>query len=354
MDSASPSADDYSDYYLDGPTEDQLDELEARRAHALDRPLEPGSSLSWQGPNLHPESLPPADYARDTPLPSPHEPRPLLSALLARESPAGIGRGWSLRLLDGLQTGADQCAQVWRCEAVNREGREVGRVVLKLYHQSLFPFPNSDEWPDVEQDVFWWWPARHAEACESRAYRELSAYQGRDVPLCYGFYKFRLHDSEEVVGVVLEDLVGHVIPFSKLVARPTAALRGTRDQISELACSLFELHRRVNESGILHAAKHDGQLHQLKGSWSCIVATGFGHCRFVDRSREVHRRTLDRERAQGPLQPWDETWWALSNSQAGVKSTVEDLFGAMGLKYARWTAEKKTQERLSFLEDDVL
>mgnify|MGYP007100412453 CR=1 FL=1 len=110
----------------------------------------------------------------------------------------------------------------------------------------------------------------------------------------------------------------------------------------------------MNECGILHAAKYAGQLHQIKGSWSSIVATGFGHCRFVDRSREVHRRTLERERAQGPLDPWDEVFWALSNSQDGVQSTVQDLFEAMRLDYRRWRGEKVTQERLSFLEDDVL
>ena len=171
MASAHPSADDYVGFYLDSPTEEQIDELKALRARALDYPLEPGASLDWQGPNLHPESLPPADYLRDPPLPSPHEPRPLLSVLLAPSSPAGVGRGWTLRLLDGIQTGADKWSQVWRCEAVDVLGLAIGRVVLKLYHQALFPFPDADMWPDVEQDVFFWWPARHAEACESRAYR---------------------------------------------------------------------------------------------------------------------------------------------------------------------------------------
>ncbi|GAA5923934.1 hypothetical protein JCM3775_005552 [Rhodotorula graminis] len=355
MASANPSADDYVGFYLDRPTEKQLDELEALRAHALDHPLEPGNSLSWQGPNLHPESLPPADYPRPTtPLPSPHEPRPLLAALLAHDSPAQSGRGWSLRLVDGLQTGADQWSQVWRCEAVDGQGREVGRVVLKLYHQALFRFPDGDEWPDVEQEVFFRWPARHAEACESRAYRDLSAYQGRDVPFCYGFYMFRLPDGNDVVGVVLEDLVDKVVPFAKLVEDPTTAQRGTYEQVAELAYSAFELHRRVTECGILHVAKYAEDLHQLKGSWSCIIATGFGHPLFLDRAREVHRRTLERERAQGPLEPWAEIFCALSNSQVGVRSTVEELFRAMGHDFRRWRDEERAQERLAFLEDRVL
>ena len=171
MASAQPSADDYIGFYVDPPTDEQLDELKALRARALDYPLEPGASLSWEGPNLHPESLPPADYPRDPPLPSPHEPRPLLSVLLADDSPAGSRPSWSLRLLEGVQTGADRWSQVWRCEAVDGQGRTVGRVVLKLYHQALFPFPDRDLHPNVEHDVFYWWPAHHAEACESRAYR---------------------------------------------------------------------------------------------------------------------------------------------------------------------------------------
>ncbi|GAA5854851.1 hypothetical protein JCM9279_005538 [Rhodotorula babjevae] len=325
MASANPSPDDYIGFYIDPPTEEQFEELRAVREHALDYPLERGDSLSWQGPNLHPESLPPADY-------------PCVPSV------------WSLRLLEGLQTGAGQWSQVWRCEAVDQYGAENGRVLLKLYDPSLFPFPDDMIQSSIEDDSFVWWPARHAEACESRAYCELSAYQGRDVPICYGFYMFHLPDGKGVVGVVLEDLVFKIVPFSKLAVRPTAAQRGTYEQ----ACAAFELHRRVNECGILHAASHDGELHQLKGSWRCIVAIGFGHCEFLDRAREIHRRSLERTRAQGPVDPYDEIFWALESSQAIVKSTVTGLIWAMRLDYERWRAEEKTQERLSFLDDGIL
>ena len=171
MDTAQLLADDFSDYYLSPPAPQQLEELEALRAAALEHALKAGDALSWQGPNLHPESLPPVDYPRDPPLPSPHEPRPRLSALLVRDSPAIGGPAWSLRLLEGLQTGADKWSQVWRCEAVDGRGRTVGRVVLKLYHQALFPFPSSYFRSMPEHDNFHWWPARHAESRESRAYR---------------------------------------------------------------------------------------------------------------------------------------------------------------------------------------
>ncbi|GAA5844441.1 hypothetical protein JCM9279_006307 [Rhodotorula babjevae] len=329
MASADPSADDFSDYYLDPPTEDQLDELEAQRARALEHPLKPGDSLSWQGPNLHPESLPPADYPGETPLPSPHEPRPLLSAFLARDSPGSGASVWSVRLLEGIQTGADKWAQVWRGEAVDEQVRTVGRVVL-LYQQALFPFPDEELPSNAEHDCFWWWPARHAEACESRAYHDLSAYQGRDVPLCYGFYKFCLPDGEEVVGVVLEDLVGEVVPFTKLVAEPESAQRRTYAQVGALAFAAFELHRRVNESGIITAANGVEDLHQLKGS-----------------------SPVERDRAKGPLAPWADRFCGLYNSESTVVSTARDLFAAMGHDYFEWREEKATQERLSFLETEL-
>ncbi|GAA5854854.1 hypothetical protein JCM9279_005539 [Rhodotorula babjevae] len=349
MASANPSTDDFSDYYLDPPTEEQLDELEARRVRALQHPLTLGDSLSWQAPNLHPESLPPADYPRETPLVSPHEPRPLLATLLARDSPNGGGPSWSLRLLEGLQTGADKWSQVWRGEAVDEQGRTVGRVVLKLYYQALFPFPDRDLHPNVEHDVFYWWPAHHAESCESRAYRELSTYQGRDVPFCYGFYEFRLPNGDEVVGVVLEDLVDDVVPFSSLVQRPGSTQRGTYKQ----ACAAVELHHRVTTSGLISTANHVEDLHRLKISWYCVVAIGFSHCEFLDRAHEIHRRNLERQRAQGPLEPWEEVSWALSNSESIIVSTVQGLLEAMGHDYQQWRQEKATQQRLSFLEEEL-
>lgn len=110
----------------------------------------------------------------------------------------------------------------------------------------------------------------------------------------------------------------------------------------------------MTECGLLDAAKFAEELHHINGSWSCIVATGFGHCGSLDRAREVHRRYIERERAHGPLDPGVEVLWAVPDSQVGLRSTVQKLFKAMGHDYGRWRNEKATQQRLSFLEDDVL
>ena len=184
METAQLSADDFSDYYLSPPSPRQLEELEALRAAALEHALKAGDALSWQGPNLHPKSLPPTEYPRETPLPSPHGPRPLFSALLARDSPGVGGPAWSLRLLEGIQTGAGQHSQVWRCKVVDGRGLEVGRVVLKLYDQALFPYPHRWSVSKPEHDSFDWWPARHAKARESRAYRCAPPSLHPPYPLC--------------------------------------------------------------------------------------------------------------------------------------------------------------------------
>lgn len=109
----------------------------------------------------------------------------------------------------------------------------------------------------------------------------------------------------------------------------------------------------MTDSGLISTANHVEDLHQLKSSWSCIVAIGFGHCEFLDRAREIHRRNLERKRAHGPLGPWDEVSWALTKSESTVVSTARVLFKAMGHDYFEWREEKATQERLSFLETEL-
>lgn len=47
----------------------------------------------------------------------------------------------------------------------------------------------------------------------------LKIYQGRDLPICYGFYRFRAPCGEEVVGVVLEDLLDVTETLSDLAIR---------------------------------------------------------------------------------------------------------------------------------------
>lgn len=55
----------------------------------------------------------------------------------------------------------------------------------------------------------------------------LRPYQGRDLPLCYGFYTFNLPSNEIAVGVILEDLSEDTIPLSTFFQREKAADRIT-------------------------------------------------------------------------------------------------------------------------------
>ncbi|GAA5891771.1 hypothetical protein JCM6882_006201 [Rhodosporidiobolus microsporus] len=197
-----------SEYYVKRSTGAQDKAYRAARRPALADPLEKGVTLTWSGPNLYPETTPPSDYPYNaTPEPTPNPPRPLLPALLAVDSPSQGGSGWSLKLVEPLMVGEDRYSQVWRCEVVPppRVPGPVGTVILKLRHQALFPLPEDfDSCPEV--DSWNWLPAKHLARRERLAFDRLRPYQGRDVPLCYGFYLFDLPSAETVIGVVLEDL----------------------------------------------------------------------------------------------------------------------------------------------------
>ncbi|GAA6007046.1 uncharacterized protein JCM10292_003440 [Rhodotorula paludigena] len=226
---------DYPEYILHRPTEDELEAMEDAREPALSDPLKRGCVLAWNGPNRHRESLPPNDYPpAATTDPSPHSPRPLVERLIAPDSPAHGGQGWSLRLVEVVQTGAEKWSQVWRCSVVDGSGEVLdGTIALKLYQQSLFPlpepaksFPHCDNWN--------WYPASHLESREAEAYSLLQIYQGRDIPLCYGFYRFQVPCREDVVGVVLEDLLDTTETLAELVVREDYHKRFDMDKIDAL------------------------------------------------------------------------------------------------------------------------
>ncbi|GAA6032649.1 hypothetical protein JCM8097_004861 [Rhodosporidiobolus ruineniae] len=300
---------DLSEYYLKWPTEDELDAYSEAQQPALADPLEKGVLLEWSGPSLHLDSLPPVDYPlNDTPEPTPNPPRPLLQPLLAANSPLHGGEGWSLRLIEALQEGEEEWSQVWRCEVLC-VGEAVGTVVLKLRQQSLFPPPQEID-SSPEYDFFNWWPASHLIKREALAYNRLRPYQGRDIPLCYGFYTFTTPCGEITVGVVLEDLADSTIALDEYIDREGRGKRLTTSSVKRFAVAAFSLQNRLQSRGILASPS---RLHHflalrftLNNSTPILIAHGFGTSRPVEIALGNRKKADDNDRAEGrePL-AWD-------------------------------------------------
>ncbi|GAA6052272.1 hypothetical protein JCM3770_007413 [Rhodotorula araucariae] len=127
----------------------------------------------------------------------PNELRPVNRRLLdAVCSPSGW-KAVSFRLTDSLRVGHMQFSQVWGAE-VYLEGNRIGRVVLKIVSEALYPpFPTFGERE--------YSPSERV-ANGMLAYSALISLQGRDIPHCYGAFRFEMPWGDDAVGFVLEDL----------------------------------------------------------------------------------------------------------------------------------------------------
>ncbi|GJN91171.1 hypothetical protein Rhopal_004189-T1 [Rhodotorula paludigena] len=342
---------DYPEYILHRPTEEELEAMEDAREPALSDPLKRGCVLAWSGPNRHPESLPPADYPpATTPDPSPHSPRPLVERLIAPDSPAHGGQGWLLRFIEAVQTGADRWSQVWRCSVVDESGKVLDEtVVLKLYQQSLFPlpepaksFPQCDNWN--------WYPARHLESREAEAYSLLKIYQGRDIPLCYGFYRFRVPCGEDVVGVVLEDLLDTTETLAELVIREDYHKRFDMDKIDALVTACFDAQYRFQNCKVINAATIMPNILVVKGTWpgeTHIVVVGFSKCRHADLDKLSHERMVERWDKSLPVGPSRYVWRKYDQSDLCVifEGTITDS----PVLFRHWRKMEKKRKKLPYL-----
>ncbi|GAA5977150.1 hypothetical protein JCM5350_003237 [Sporobolomyces pararoseus] len=196
---------EYPEHFLERPTPEQLHELAQIQRRAEADPLETGHVLDWMGPQLEDGAPPPTDYPHNR-SPSPNPLRPLHSILVDPQLGPSASP-WTLTLVEALQSGADQWSQVWRARATSGgDTRRAFSVVVKLYHQALFPPPEPRD-SRAEYDSWNWYSATYKQEREALVYRRARDSQGSDIPICYGFYRFYLPSGEEVVGVVLEDLV---------------------------------------------------------------------------------------------------------------------------------------------------
>ncbi|GAA6002928.1 hypothetical protein JCM10207_001901 [Rhodosporidiobolus poonsookiae] len=245
--------DEYSDYIEGYPTADQKKALRARRRRALDEPLEEDLELAWDGPNLFPDALPPPRYPHNsTPHPSPNPPRPLCSTLLDPRSPSQGGQGWNLRLIESLQEGEDEWSQVWRCAVLSPAAGELPAitVVLKLRQESLFP-PPSHQPSNPDVDSWNWTPAKHLVERESEVYSRARSLQGRDLPLCYGFYTFTLPDGEQAIGLILEDLSDNAEPLSDSLEDAAAEDKLTVENTLSILSAAYSIQSRLHDCNIL-------------------------------------------------------------------------------------------------------
>ncbi|BGP48958.1 hypothetical protein JCM10450v2_004837 [Rhodotorula kratochvilovae] len=347
---------DYSDYLLGPPTDEQRATLRKERNRTLADPLEKGIVLAWDAPSLHPESLPPTDYPHaKPPHPTPHMARPILSPLLATDSPAGGGTGWQLRLVEGVQTGEDKWSPVWRCKVADGRGQELaGSVVLKLYQQSLFPIPGRFDRSEPEKDDFAWHPARHAEERESRAYRLLNAYQGREIPLCYGFYPFIVPSRESVVGVVLEDLAEDLAPLLPSLKRDILGKRVALDTLDNWICGAFEIQHRFHHYGVLRTCEVDGFLHFSRPRQqdpSALVYVGFSNAAtrdYLDALEERYFATLTpQERIElAPQRTWEQEEDRTLLGQFEVEFELQDEEEPL----AEWKTMERERRRLAWMQ----
>ncbi|TNY20681.1 hypothetical protein DMC30DRAFT_416726 [Rhodotorula diobovata] len=339
----------YADYFVERPTKQDYARLQAERDRALSRPLKAGDVLDFEGPSLHPGALPPADYPAEPPEPSPHEPRPALAALLARNSPSRLGRGWALRLIDALQAGEDETAQVWRCEAL-RGNEAAGPVVLKLYHQALFEFPDPCE-SNPLFDGWNWIPASHKQEREAMAYSQLKAYQGRDLPLCYGFYRFVLPCGDAVVGVVLEDLVDEVTPLWDLIDQEERKRGFDMDKLDRLICAAFDTQHRLQNQKVLGTCNDLTDILVVKNSCPSnprLIVVGFSLTQHYDdakkrnelwaRIRAVHDSYMLGVR---PAEPWV---WRKADQQK-LNALLRANVKASPATYKGWTVHERARER---------
>ncbi|GAA5820568.1 hypothetical protein JCM10212_004846 [Sporobolomyces blumeae] len=318
------------------PSDEVVDAQRRRELALAAPPLRRRDRLDLYGPNRHPSALPPVGYP-NTESPSPAPARPVLSALLASDGPACSDQPWQLELVDPIQigeSGEEEWSQVWRARAIRRDGVDGYAVVLKLYDEALFRDPRGETAP--EDEVYSRYPASFLEEHEATMYSRARALQGRDIPLCYGFYTFNLRDSEQVAGVVLEDLTDHVHDLDEY-----ARLMTKRNELD--ACSAFEALARIHDCHMIWYDSMTTKGVTIRKAFEPDVMT----CVFLGFSRSTTRENSERiERKIGylfeklPPEVHDRAWLAPDHKFMKVV-----FLHAFEDDYQEWREVVKPQEK---------
>ncbi|GAA6063085.1 hypothetical protein JCM10212_005148 [Sporobolomyces blumeae] len=356
-------SDCYPGHPLYPPSQAEYDEYERRQQLAAAEPLEGVDILPWTGPSLEPDVSPPADYphARST---SPNPTRPIHRALLNPET-GSTSKPWTLKLAEGLQTGVDQRSQVWRAEARTYDDPQtVVPVVVKLRYEALFEPPE----PVVSVPHLDWWnwfSAAFLQEREALAYRTARDLQGTDLPICYGFFRFRLPSGEEVVGVVLEDLVEteRALPLYHYFTREFVTGRLDLDRFDPIARAAHRLQWRLNEVDIGHVLSRPDQFLYLRSSSKpehpVLVGISFGLAQTrqqledgkrIDEQRVV-KTTTSALGEVGRNNHW--MWHWRQECQLGLWSDWSFAFSDLGRDWTdmvrKWTLMEDERQALDFL-----
>ncbi|GAA5952838.1 hypothetical protein JCM3765_002980 [Sporobolomyces pararoseus] len=271
---------EYPEHLLERPTPEVFHEFAQIQRRAEADPLESGYQVDWTGPQLEDGTLPPTDYPHSR-SPSPNPLRPFHSILVDPQVGPSASP-WRLALVEALQSGVDQWSQVWRARATaGGNNAQAFPVVLKLYHQALFPPPElQDSRP--EYDSWNWVSATYKQEREALVYRCARDSQGSDIPICYGFYRFSLPSGGEVVGVVLEDLVevGRGISLREFLFREARANRMSAEHFNIIACEALQMQNRFHVLGLAETSCYMDNFLYLRASSSSssvtLIGIGFG------------------------------------------------------------------------------
>ena len=154
-------------HYTAPINETQRSQLKQRRELALSKSFGPTcNKIPFTSSNLYPGSTTKASHETEGMSSSPNPLRPLDNKLLqALNAMPETGGGFKVYLDEELQGGAAHWSQVWTAD-VERDGQGAGRVVVKFYVESLFPYPQDT--PDGPIG-YWWWPAKDLEEREGAA-----------------------------------------------------------------------------------------------------------------------------------------------------------------------------------------
>ncbi|GAA5820564.1 hypothetical protein JCM10212_004844 [Sporobolomyces blumeae] len=244
-------------------------------------PLRRRDRLEWRGPSRRPDSLPPTAYPRGHSL-SPSPARDLQSVLLAGDGPAWSSSTWQLELVEPIRCGgnmAHEWGQVWRARAFRDEASEDYAVVVKLYDEALFAGPEcliANEGGCHDRT-----PAEIIEDQEATAYERARGLQGRDLPICYGFYTFSIRGGEPVTGIVLEDLTDQGHPLDDCVKLMQKRKEFNANLVENISTSAFAALARLHAARMTWGASmRSWDIFVLKAyepDEIHVVLVGFGH-----------------------------------------------------------------------------
>ncbi|GAA5910447.1 uncharacterized protein JCM6883_003012 [Sporobolomyces salmoneus] len=333
----------------DSEFNETCDQLKKCQIRAEGDPIEIGTHLNWSGPSLITHILPPPDYPHNR-LTSPNPLRPFHAILIDPQE--GVdARSWSITFVEPLKAGTWQYSQVWRVEASSTQdpGKKIP-LVVKLFQASLFPIREDAS----QMNSRTWYSSAELIANEMNSYYRARDAQGTDIPLCYGFYTFRLPSEEEAFGVVLEDLLDkrQGIPLDKFFEREAKASRLTFETMDRVHCAALSLQNRLHDLGLAHVLFRLDQIVALRSSSTgdidqSPILVGFGFSKSSSKEKVVS--LYEKGNSNSPRWRWR---WNQVDQQK-LFGAISIVLGPIDEKWEElereWRRVERERKRLGFL-----